>query len=503
MRIQSSLGAIAAVLACSAGLGCGQGSEQQPATAADRKDAVATVKKETPQATLPSFAGSQWYVASEGKPDGDGSEAKPWDMDTAMAGPASVKPGDVIWIAAGEYKPAGGKVKVMLKGEKNKPIVVRNKAFGRVTVHGGFDVGSATGVGVKHVWIWGLEAQSRGHGNSDGFNVGNSTLPPDATPGVKVINNLIHDCGGSGMGNWGSASDHEVNGNILYNNGFDGPERGHCHGFYVQNKGPNGKLFKDNVIFRHFFLGTQLYGTGNAYRDNVTYDGNTFFNNGEPSLRQLALGRDWQGIYIGGGRVGKETRYVNNMHYVPADVHKGTNNWGNSADSLIQGNYFVAPAESRRVALDLSALGPNTNLKVQDNTFIGLIVGFEVNQLGTGNVHLPERPTTGNKIFIRKNDYEEGRANIIIFNWGKSDTVEVDVKDAGLKNGEEYEVRDVQNWYSKPVASGTFLGKPVVIPMTGLTVPAYIGLDPAYKTPPHTAPEFGVFVILKKGTAGA
>ncbi len=55
-------------------------------------------------------------------------------------------------------------------------------------------------------------------------------------------------------------------------------------------------------------------------------------------------------------------------------------------------------------------------------------------------------------------------------------------------------------WLSgiKPVVTGRYDGKPVVIPMTGLTVAAPIGLPAKYKTPPHTAPEFGAFVLMKR-----
>jgi hypothetical protein len=147
--------------------------------------------------------------------------------------------------------------------------------------------------------------------------------------------------------------------------------------------------------------------------------------------------------------------------------------------------------------MDVQSLGPNKNMVMNNNTFIGLIVGFTPDQFGKGNVHLPDRPTTGKKIVVRANKYEEGRANIAIFNWDKSDKVAVDVKNIGLKKGDAYEIRDAQDFYGKPVVTGTYDAKPISIPMTGLTVAAPIGRSADYKTPPHTAPEFGVFVIMK------
>jgi hypothetical protein len=103
----------------------------------------------------------------------------------------------------------------------------------------------------------------------------------------------------------------------------------------------------------------------------------------------------------------------------------------------------------------------------------------------------PGRPT-GVKVFVRPNQYEPGRANIAVYNWDLRNTVDVDVSDV-LKVGTHYEVRNVQDYFGSPVLTGTYDGRPLVLPMTGLKVAAPIGWD---HTPPPTAPEFNVFVLL-------
>jgi hypothetical protein len=103
-------------------------------------------------------------------------------------------------------------------------------------------------------------------------------------------------------------------------------------------------------------------------------------------------------------------------------------------------------------------------------------------------------PPGDTTVAIRRNKYEKGRANIVIYNWGGKESVEVDPGAGGLVEGDAYEVRDAQNYFGKPVAEGTWDGNAVAIPMTGLAKAAPVGL----KAPAHTAPWFGTFVLMRK-----
>jgi hypothetical protein len=83
----------------------------------------------------------------------------------------------------------------------------------------------------------------------------------------------------------------------------------------------------------------------------------------------------------------------------------------------------------------------------------------------------------------------------VIFNWDLAGSVGVDVSQV-LTSGTKYEIRDAENFYGSPVASGTYSGDRVQIPMTNLTVANPVGNVPT--TPAHTAPEFGAFVLITK-----
>lgn len=104
-----------------------------------------------------------------------------------------------------------------------------------------------------------------------------------------------------------------------------------------------------------------------------------------------------------------------------------------------------------------------------------------------------------NKIVVRPNQYEAGRANIIVYNWALHSTVSVDVSGV-LSVGEPYAVQNVQDFYGTPVASGTYDGSPLQLPMIGIAPPAPIGrrATPA----PVTGPAFNVFVLLKTSGDG-
>ena len=83
-------------------------------------------------------------------------------------------------------------------------------------------------------------------------------------------------------------------------------------------------------------------------------------------------------------------------------------------------------------------------------------------------------------------DPEPGRAHVAVYNWDLKPTVDVDLSNAGLKIGDTYEVRDAENFYNGPVATGTYSGAPVTIPMQNLTVVQPYGNVPY--PPSHTAP---------------
>ena len=98
---------------------------------------------------------TNFYVAPDGVPSGNGSREKPWDLATALAQPSAVKPGDTIWLRGGTYR---GHFTSTLKGGANKPVIVRQYGSERATLDGNDGTNSVTLlVKGSDTWFWGFE----------------------------------------------------------------------------------------------------------------------------------------------------------------------------------------------------------------------------------------------------------------------------------------------------------------------------------------------------------
>ena len=189
--------------------------------------------------------GGQHYVSASGSAAGDGSVNRPWDLATALAHPGPVRPGDTIWLRGGTYGTGRDIFRSKLLGSADAPIIVRPYAGERAIINGWLQVGCCDrdphpSAGA-YVWFWGLEFAS---------SVADRTGQPAGAPyygeskvldsadtwaaGSKFINNTIHDTR-MGISMWTEALDSEAYGNVVYNNGFQASDRGHGHGFYIQN----------------------------------------------------------------------------------------------------------------------------------------------------------------------------------------------------------------------------------------------------------------------------
>ncbi len=82
---------------------------------------------------------------------------------------------------------------------------------------------------------------------------------------------------------------------------------------------------------------------------------------------------------------------------------------------------------------------------------------------------------TGVKIVVRPNDYEPGRANIIVYNWAQQSAVSVDVSGI-LKRGDHYVVQNAEDFCGPLTASGIYTGRPLELPMVGVRPPSPVGI---------------------------
>jgi hypothetical protein len=422
-------------------------------------------------------AGSQFYASPTGSASNDGSIASPLDLATALSATSPVKPGDTLWLRGGTYR---GSFTSRLTGTSTAPIVVRQYPGERATIDSNPNPTEGLLAFGAYTWYWGFEIM-----NSDPVRTSSQTgsWPSDVKRGygvtargiaLKFINLVVHDMT-NGFGLWTDAVDVEAHGNIVYYNGWQAPDRAHGHGLYTQNQTGNQRV-TDNIVFNQFSHGLHSYGSEVAFLNNITHEGNVAFNNGNISADGPA--RD---ILLGGGVLAQNPVVRDNSTYGSAQVNFGYSAGCTNAD--ISGNYLVGSG----------VFIVNCQGAIRGNTMYSIYGLSSLPTTYTDNVFYAT-PPTDTVTRVRPNQYERGRANIVVYNWKSLSQVSVNLLAAGLAVGQPFEVRDAQNVFGPPVVTGVFDGSLVNIPMTSSVVTTPVGSLPV--PPHHTDVRFGAFVVL-------
>jgi hypothetical protein len=480
----------------------------------------------TPGISTPLPAGPEFYASPSGSPRADGSRTKPWDLQTALSQPGPVTPGSTIWLRGGRY--TGGTYRggflSKLTGTADAPIVVRQAPGEHATITNGLYTAGA------YTWFWGFEITSAAAGASGtdyDYLVG-------ARSGVgnRFINLVIHDGPSSGVTSftplYTSATQTTIYGCLIYNNGT---HFNLDHGLYLQNDVATGTVtVTDNVVFNNEAFGLHVYSApANGRLSGFDIEGNVLFGNGSISA---PVNRNNE-ILIGGTPPANDVVVRNNFTYreaasgfspykVAAEIGyiDGSNANG---DVVLENNDFIGGLYINRwssgivrgnlvydyagpmVLTDSSVSGPTWS----DNRFYGVSTlsnwqeapnrpaDFATWRAQTGLTGPGSYAGSGappNLVVVRPNQYEAGRANIVVYNWEQHATVSVDLSTL-LNAGDRYVVRNVQDFDGTPVASGTYERGSIQLPMAGITPPAPVGR--AFTPPPVTGPTFNVFVVMK------
>ncbi|MBS1790735.1 MAG: right-handed parallel beta-helix repeat-containing protein [Acidobacteria bacterium] len=466
------------------------------------------------------------YVTTNGSPSGDGSQARPLDIATAFTyGKSPAKPGDTIWIRGGTYK--ANEFRCSVRGTASAPITIRAYPGERVILDVPLNAWAVLIPESEWTYFWGLELTCSDPDRTQTRPAGVNIYGPN----TKFINLIIHDTGVA-VGMWTPATDSEMYGCIIYRNGWQAPsgDRGHGHGIYAQNE-TGVKTMTDNIVFNQYGYGIHAY-TENGAIKGFHIEGNTIFGNGSPAYPSNS---DYNNILIGGLQPSERVEIVNNYLYHPLNLQNTTNlglfySAKNNKDVVLRDNYMAGGSVVSWIQEWQSvAVTGNTMIGTQNLVTLGLPSGVPSSSYNWNNNTYQEATTAANptpflfsgglgftsynfntwkqasgfdsasqytlksngqpsgvKTFVRPNRYEAGRANVTIYNWDKNPTVDVDLSGV-LPNGMRYEVRNVNDYFGAPVATGTYNGQPVRIPMPNT--------DPG--------PVFGAFVVLPATSASA
>ena len=439
-------------------------------------------------------------------------------LATAMAGPAAVHPGDTIWLRGGTYKiPSGGHILCGLRGTAAAPITVAQSPGERATIdikgaaQGFFFTNSPNPSGAAYVNFKDFEVTNSDPNRSTRFPV--VAFYVRTSDHLKFINLIVHDVG-IGFDLNTQATNTEVYGSLVYY-GDASTTSGIAHGIYIQNVSGYKKAM-DNIVFNNSGFGVHAYPhASDSSLLNVSVVGNILFNNG------LLGGRPPQpDLLVGGDAVAISPVVDGNVTYKAAPGSMWNQQIGYGAGcsrARIVNNSFVGTTLLTNCTRDLALNG---------NTFYGrvrlarepparwLYKILRRIQRWTESLDIPDqgpdaaatafpennyifgRPK-GDRTIVRPNRFEPGRANIAVYNWERLPVVTVDVSQV-LSRGDRYEIRCAQNFFGRPVLSGTYDGNPLPLPMSDLAASPPAGTP----TPPLTGPEFNAFILLTDSRGG-
>ena len=372
---------------------------------------------------------TEWFVAPDGKPENAGTTQSPWDLESTLRAAHSVEPGDIVWLAAGTYRHPDRKFgamgfEVRLAGTESKPVHVRARRGERVTIDGGLNVIAPA----THLWLSDLEIvvsenltmprrieESGSHPESynrpwGGLNIYSGTQ-------CKFIDLIIHD-NAQGVSWWSGSRDSELSGCIIFDNGWDAPDRGHGHAIYTQNA-EGVKTISDCMMTAGHGYSLHAYGSSKADVDNYLLEGNVCFQTGN--------------FLVGGGKPSHGIKVIGNFLW--------------------------------KVSMQLGYSAPfNEDCEVRDNVILdgGLTINKFKQVLNEGNLVLAKgspHPAT-NRVILRPNRYEPRRAHLIVFRWENDESVRIDTADF-LKKGDAFRLLNPRDLFGKPILEGRFDGTPI------------------------------------------
>lgn len=332
-----------------------------------------------------------------------GTIADPMTIGEALTS-ARVKPGHTVWLAAGTYR---ADLTATLEGTAEQPITVKPLPGARAVLDGSINLNG------EYVTVEGVEiACSRFATRLSEFP---NAAPPDLPyaqftingPGTVVRNCVVHDV--LDINSWIVATGATFYGNVIYNFGWQGPDRAHGPGHYIQN-GDAVKTLKHNVWAHSFWHPIQARTSAERI-DNIHILENVIIRAG--SLRGEAA----PCIYYNDGDVAQSPVVSGNLAYGGAYAYL----WPTSGvkNGTLKNNYIP---EAR---LDYIAT-------------VGLAED-------SGNFWGPA-PDSGQKHVLWPNEYDAGRATLTVYNWDALDTVEADAS-AWLRPGQRVRARSVQDYF--------------------------------------------------------
>lgn len=382
---------------------------------------------------------------------------------------------------------------------------------------------------------------SSGRSGKDGLNFVASGK------GNKAINLIIHNVGHPGIGFWNQQDGGEINGCILWGNGYydtsisyGGAPRG--NGVYTQNDATSVVL-KNNIVFRNLTHGIKAFGEGGSANGFYIYSNIVFGLTGSSSGIHVGTGGETMtnnfvtnnivmgNIHVGYTCLSNKTQIISgniclNTYVDMKDILTGayTNNinflkYAPSHTGIVRFTSVYTPKDALNIEWDNNEYYLETNTGEQNFglNFQGLTIRASN---GGGNLFFQNDetnswkdwsgfdehstyqvgwPSTYTNITIMPLDYNPNRYYISVINMTSNNTASIDMSSYGWIPGQLYSIIDAQNW-PDVIQRGIYNGTPINIPLTLTNVSNIPGIT--HYTNKHTNVDnvklFNVFILTRE-----
>lgn len=419
-----------------------------------------------------------YFVAPYGVSTAAGDADAPRTLAWALA---SAPSGSTVWVIPGVYS---GAFVASAPG-----VTYRSLPGTRAKLDGKLDI-----IGAYTTWR-DIELTYTGWVTRTSQYAGSA--PPDIPntalyivgPGTRIEHSIIHDL--SDVGWWQPATDSAFVDTLIYNIGWQAPDRGHGHGLYTQNHPTGTKLIKDVISWGNYSLCGKIYG-GIANLKNYTVDGLVCGPSGDPRFlvgsetgkadnitirNSLFFGTSLElsnyGATPATGAITVTDSVIAAPEAIPLTTayFKGitfTNNTvigGNGGDPSNRVILKTANRQPGWAFTDNAYTYTGVNPKEVREESVGDRTFAEWQGLGmdAGSAITRTLPLT-NTVIIKPTRAHHGQ--VVIYNWTQAASVTVDLSALDLTPGASYKLTNAQN----PDEALPFVaGSPVSLAMSGWT----------------------------------
>lgn len=460
----------------------------------------------------PDATRTDYYVATSATATGDGSISAPYRLDILLAREAWLADGARVWLRAGTYAPD---VQVYDPTGTHGYVMSRSYTTGvlfapypneAVTISPatGYECHKSTALDVagSHITIRGFtlnaDISDCRIGQIPGSNPVNKPASLVALDGTfNTLERTTLKNGGDCMdGNDGAAYGNAVIENVFQNCGWDSPDRLHGSATYNRNSDATyphrveRNLSRDHSYQNYRFTGGSGYLRGIEISENVAF-GNTIpligTANSPADMTQWTFFHNWFNGFWGYDRPTPDSStFTRNTLLAGASNMPGRNTGYSGYDPsplpsyTVTDNRFYAASGNLLTQYFPTGMTPtytgNTYHGNQSWSFGGStytsFASFASASGETGSF-TSGAPTTNWTWVSENNPYDSCR--VVVKNWESLTEQAVDVSACPLRSGDTYQILDAWNLPAGVVASGTYGGSTITLPLnlTGYDGPDY------------------------------